>query len=260
MIAEVETAKALVELPSPYAGVVAELLAARARPVPVGDRAADIAVGGAGEARRGRGSRLPSRPARARRAAGYVRPSAERRPRRLRAAAESGRRPAPRRTVGDGGPAAPSADADAGSGPGAATGTRPRADPAGAQARPRPRRRPRQGARQRQQRPGHPCGRRKAHRAARVRPPRLPRPRRKPSSRRRWLAGRRRPRRPGFRSQACARRRPRRWWPARSPPRTATVFLTVDVTRDDGAAGELRADHAFAGHRLTPLVLAAKAL
>ena len=44
MVAEVETAKALVQLPSPFAGVVAELLVEAGTTVPVGSPLLTIAV------------------------------------------------------------------------------------------------------------------------------------------------------------------------------------------------------------------------
>ena len=50
IIAEVETAKALVEIPSPYAGVVAELHARAGQTVNVGDPLVTFAVAGANEA------------------------------------------------------------------------------------------------------------------------------------------------------------------------------------------------------------------
>lgn len=50
VVCEIETAKSLVELPSPYEGVVAELLAATGETVPVGQAILRIRVAGASEA------------------------------------------------------------------------------------------------------------------------------------------------------------------------------------------------------------------
>jgi pyruvate dehydrogenase E2 component (dihydrolipoamide acetyltransferase) len=49
IVCEVETAKAIVELPSPYAGVVAELLVDPGRPVPVGHPIMSVDVGSAAD-------------------------------------------------------------------------------------------------------------------------------------------------------------------------------------------------------------------
>ncbi|NKX49058.1 2-oxo acid dehydrogenase subunit E2, partial [Arthrobacter deserti] len=127
VLGEVETAKAVVELPSPFAGVVRKLHGAPGSTVRVGEPIVSFEV--AGEAA---GAGAPAAPP----AAGYVPQAREANLVGYGAAVQTAQRPARRRRVHGGtGPAAPAsapAPAPAAAGPGPApapAGTRPRSTP-----------------------------------------------------------------------------------------------------------------------------------
>ncbi|MCG2620400.1 2-oxo acid dehydrogenase subunit E2 [Arthrobacter sp. I2-34] len=276
VLGEVETAKAVVELPSPFAGVVRKLHGAPGTTVRVGEPIVSFEVAGEAAGDEPAAGRPAAPPA-----AGYVRPEREANLVGYGAAAETGERPVRRRRTFDGGgPAAGSAE-PAASPAAQPVPPAPQAPPA-AQAPPAPPApAPDLGTRPRSTPPVRKLARDLGVDLAQVpgsgsnglvtradvegyTAPRAPSAPPAPAGAEavpagRWLAGaaEREARIPiqGVRKATAAAMVAS----AFTAPQ-ATVFLTVDATASMDLLEKLRADHAFAGLRLTPLVLAAKAL
>ena len=246
-IVEVETAKAVVEIPAPYAGTVVKLHAGEGDTLDVGAPLISVDTGGGPggprPARGGSGSghrprrRSPPSPSRSSRPPWSARGSAS--------------RPAGAGSAAT--PAAPTAPAAAPARPARAGPAAPQGDPAGAPLRQGPRGRPGGAGRHRPGRPHHPRGRRR-------------RPRGRAS--RRGRRGRPRPagRQPRDRSEERIPVRGTRRQIAAAMTASAfsiphvTEFLTVDATRLMELRERLRALPAAAGLKLTPLAVVAKAL